>query len=89
MDDGSFSYRDEIPAVVLCTDNFDQDYQAVLSMQDKGESEAKGSLIVRKEGKGRFIYTGLVFFRQLPAGVPGAFKLFANIISNPNNKVNE
>ncbi len=74
---------------IYYADNFDQDYQAVLSMQDKGESEAKGSLIVRKEGKGRFIYTGLVFFRQLPAGVPGAFKLFANIISNPNNKVNE
>jgi LmbE family N-acetylglucosaminyl deacetylase len=74
---------------IYYADNFDQDYQAVLSMQDKGESEAKGSLIVRKEGKGRFIYTGLVFFRQLPAGVPGAFRLFANIISNPNNKVNE
>jgi len=74
---------------IYYADNFDQDYQAVLSMKDKGESEAKGSLIVRKEGKGRFIYTGLVFFRQLPAGVPGAFRLFANIISNPNNKVNE
>jgi hypothetical protein len=58
-------------------------------MKDKGELDAKGSLIVRNEGKGRFIYTGLVFFRQLPAGVPGAFRLFANIISNPNSKVNE
>ena len=74
---------------IYYADNFDQDYQAVLSMKDKGEVEAKGSLIVRNEGKGRFIYTGLVFFRQLPAGVPGAFRLFANIISNPNTKVNE
>ena len=74
---------------IYYADNFDQDYQAVLSMKDKGEADARGSLIVRNEGKGRFIYTGLVFFRQLPAGVPGAFRLFANIISNPNTKVNE
>jgi LmbE family N-acetylglucosaminyl deacetylase len=74
---------------IYYADNFDQDYQAVLSMKDKGESDARGSLIVRNEGKGRFIYTGLVFFRQLPSGVPGAFRLFANIISNPNTRVNE
>ena len=67
---------------------FDKDYKPLLAMHDKGEADLKGSLIVCKEGKGRFIYTGLVFFRQLPAGVPGAFRLFANLISNPNLKVN-
>lgn len=74
---------------IYYADNFEGDYEAVLSMHDKGETDAKGSLIVRNEGKGRFIYTGLVFFRQLPAGVPGAYRLFANIISNPNKKINE
>ena len=74
---------------IYFAEDFDKDYKPLLSMHDQGESEMNGSLIVRKEGKGRFIYTGLVFFRELPAGVPGAFRLFANIISNPNRKINE
>jgi LmbE family N-acetylglucosaminyl deacetylase len=74
---------------IYYADNFDQDYKAILSMHDQGEADLKGSLIVRQEGKGRFIYTGLVFFRELPAGVPGAFRLFANLISNPNKQLNE
>ena len=73
---------------IYYAENFSPDYKAVLSMHDKGEVDLNGSLIVRNEGKGRFIYTGLVFFRELPAGVPGAFRLFANIISNPNKKIN-
>ena len=73
---------------IYYAENFSADYKAVLSMHDKGEADLNGSLIVRNEGKGRFIYTGLVFFRELPAGVPGAFRLFANIISNPNKKIN-
>lgn len=73
---------------IYFADNFSADYRAVLSMHDKGESDLNGSLIARNEGKGRFIYTGLVFFRQLPAGVPGAFRLFSNLISNPNLPVN-
>ncbi|MCE2848100.1 MAG: PIG-L family deacetylase [Chitinophagaceae bacterium] len=73
---------------IYYAENFSTDYKAVLSMHDKGEADLNGSLIVRNEGKGRFIYTGLVFFRELPAGVPGAFRLFANIISNPNKKIN-
>ncbi len=73
---------------IYYAENFSPDYKAVLSMHDKGEADLNGSLIVRNEGKGRFIYTGLVFFRELPAGVPGAFRLFANIISNPNKKIN-
>ncbi len=73
---------------IYYADNFSADYKAVLSMHDQGEADLNGSLIVRNEGKGRFIYTGLVFFRELPAGVPGAFRLFANLISNPNKKIN-
>ena len=50
-------------------------------MNDPGESVKKGSLLVVRHGKGAFVYTGLAFFRQLPAGVPGAYRLFANLIS--------
>jgi len=53
----------------------------VLSMKDPGESEQKGSLVIANYGKGVFVYTGLVFFRELPAGVPGAYRLMANIIA--------
>lgn len=59
----------------------DPKYKAVLSMNDKGESAKTGSLIVADYGKGRFVYTGLSFFRQLPAGVPGAYRLFVNLLS--------
>jgi LmbE family N-acetylglucosaminyl deacetylase len=59
----------------------DTAYQAVLSMKDPGESEQKGSLVIANYGKGVFVYTGLVFFRELPAGVPGAYRLMANIIA--------
>ena len=60
-------------------------FRAVLAMRDPGEAEDQlGSLVVANHGKGRFIYTGLAFFRQLPAGVPGAYRLFANLVSNPN-----
>ncbi len=74
---------------IYFADAFSADYRAVLSMHDQNEGNLNGSLIVRNEGKGRFIYTGLVFYRELPAGVPGAYRLFANLISNPNLQVNE
>ena len=48
---------------------------------DKGEDPLKGALLVAKYGKGTYIYTGLAFFRQLPAGVPGAYRLLANMIA--------
>lgn len=64
----------------------DTGYQEVLSMKDPGESEQKGSLIVANYGKGVFVYTGLVFFRELPAGVPGAYRLIANIIALNHKK---
>ena len=50
-------------------------------MNDKNEEPKTGSLIVAPYGKGYYIYTGLSFFRELPAGVPGAYKLFANMLS--------
>ena len=74
---------------IYFAEGFSNDYKAVLSMHDQGEEDLLGSLIVRNEGKGRFIYTGLAFFRELPAGVGGAYRLFANLVSNPNRKLNE
>jgi hypothetical protein len=56
-------------------------YETVISMSDPGEPPRKGSVLVTRYGKGAFIYTGLAFFRQLPAGVPGAYRLFANLIA--------
>lgn len=63
-------------------ENTDTSYKKILSMKDPGEKEQDGSLIIADYGRGRFVYTGLVFFRELPAGVPGAYRLFANIIAN-------
>ena len=60
--------------------NLDPHYETIFSMNDPGEQPDEGSLIITKYGKGFFTYTGLVFFRELPAGVPGAYRLMANII---------
>src|SRR5690606_37641020 len=57
------------------------EYAALLSANDTGEAPKNGMLIHAKYGKGNFVYTGLSFFRELPAGVTGAYRLFANIIS--------
>lgn len=62
----------------------DKSYKHVFAMKDPGEGLQDGSLIVCSYGKGRFIYTGLSFFRQLPAGIGGAYRLFANLVANPN-----
>jgi len=68
-------------------DVWDAHFETILGMNDPGEPEIKSSLLVAKYQKGYFIYTGLSFFRELPAGVPGAFKLFVNLISiGKNNK---
>jgi hypothetical protein len=56
-------------------------FTPILGMNDTGADLTKGSLLVANYGKGYYIYTGLSFFRELPAGVPGAYRLFANIIS--------
>lgn len=50
-------------------------------MNDTGEQANDGSLIIANYGKGKFVYTSLVFFRELPAGVPGAYRLFANLLA--------
>jgi LmbE family N-acetylglucosaminyl deacetylase len=56
-------------------------YTALLSMHDPGEKELNGALVYAKLGNGTYIYTGLAFFRQLPEGVPGAYRLFVNLLS--------
>lgn len=61
---------------------WDSKFQPVLEMNDPGESPKKGSILYARHGKGVFIYTGLSFFRQLPAAVPGAVRLFSNLIAN-------
>ncbi|CAM1368975.1 LmbE family protein [Tenacibaculum litopenaei] len=61
--------------------SWSREFQPILAMNDKGETPKKGSLLIAKYGKGNYIYTGLSFFRELPAGVPGAYKLFANLLS--------
>ncbi|MDP3314049.1 PIG-L family deacetylase [Lutibacter sp.] len=71
-------------------DEWDANFESVLTLNDQGESEKRGSLLVAKYGKGYYIYTGLSFFRELPAGVSGAYRLFANMISigkNNNEKL--
>jgi hypothetical protein len=57
------------------------EYTPLLAMADPGGPEQKGALLAAKLGKGRYVYTGLAFFRQLPAGVPGAYRLFVNLIA--------
>ncbi len=59
----------------------DPKYSRILSMNDPGETPKDGSLLVADYGKGRFVYTSLVFFRELPAGIPGAYRLFVNLIT--------
>ena len=58
----------------------DERYQSPLTLQDPGEEANKGALITAQFGTGTYVYTGISFFRQLPAGVPGAIKLFINLI---------
>ncbi len=66
------------------------EFTPLLSMNDKGESPKKGSVLVAKHGKGYYIYTGLSFFREFPAGVSGAYRLFANMLSiGKNNKTDQ
>jgi hypothetical protein len=61
--------------------DWDKAYEPIFSANDQNEAPKQGSLIYGKYGKGHYMYTGLVFFRELPAGVPGAYRLFANMIS--------
>jgi len=60
---------------------WDARYTPLLSLRDAGEPDEEGALLVMTHGKGTFVYTGLSFFRQLPAGVPGAYRLMANVLA--------
>jgi LmbE family N-acetylglucosaminyl deacetylase len=62
-------------------EGWDARYTPLMGMADPGEPEDSGALIVAKYGKGTYVYTGLAFFRQLPDGVPGATRLFANLLA--------
>jgi len=66
-------------------DEWDDNYESILEMNDQGELPKQGSVLYTEYGKGVFIYTGLSFFRELPAGVAGAYKLFMNMISAGKN----
>ena len=57
------------------------EYRTPLRIADPNEAPSEGSLLISDVGRGRFVYTGLSFFRQLPAGVPGAYRLFLNLIT--------
>lgn len=65
---------------------FDARYTPLLGMHDPGEEETNGSLVVAQHGRGAYIYTGLSFFRQLPEGVPGAYRLFVNLLSQSKSR---
>ncbi len=60
---------------------WDDAYKPLLAMSDPDDAEKRGALLVARHGDGYYVYTGLAFFRQLPAGVPGAYRLFANLLS--------
>jgi LmbE family N-acetylglucosaminyl deacetylase len=60
---------------------WDRRYRPILETHDPGEAPLKGGLLIASVGKGTYVYTGLSLFRQLPAGVPGAFRLFANLLA--------
>jgi LmbE family N-acetylglucosaminyl deacetylase len=65
---------------IYFANELDPKFEQVLSMNDPNEPPKEGSLITAKYGKGNFVYTGLAFFRELPAGVPGAYRLFVNLL---------
>ena len=64
----------------------DAHFELPIGMNDTGEKPGNGSLAIAKYGKGNFAYLSLVLFRQLPAGIPGAYKLMANLIAMPKNQ---
>lgn len=70
-------------------DQWSKEFTPILSMQDNGEPPLKGSLLVAPYGEGYYVYTGLSFFRELPVGVTGAYRLFANMLSLTQDKKNK
>ncbi|KAA9332423.1 PIG-L family deacetylase [Hymenobacter busanensis] len=68
--------------------SWDPKYQTVISSHDPGETPKESAILVTDYGKGHYIYTGLSFFRELPAGVPGAYRLITNMIELGKDKAN-
>ncbi len=62
-------------------EEWDEKYETIISCNDKGEDPLEGSLLIAPHGEGYFVYTSISWFRQLPAGVPGAYRFFANILA--------
>ncbi len=67
-------------------DKWDEHFKPMLSCHDPGEDAQRGGLLIAQYGKGTYIYTGYAFFRQLPAGVPGAVRLYVNLLSAGHEK---
>jgi hypothetical protein len=67
-------------------DQWDDKFTPLLASHDPGESSQKGGMLRAQYGKGTYIYTGYAFFRQLPAGVPGAIRLYVNLLSAGQEK---
>jgi LmbE family N-acetylglucosaminyl deacetylase len=67
-------------------DQWDERFVPLLESHDPGEPQRRGGMVIAAYGKGTYVYTGYAWFRQLPAGVPGAFRIFANLISLPRVK---
>ena len=65
--------------------SWDARYEALLETHDQGQEPQQGGLLYAKYGKGLYVYNAYAFYRQLPEGVPGAYRIFANIISLPKN----
>jgi hypothetical protein len=65
--------------------SWDPRYEALLETHDQGQEPQKGGLLYAKYGKGLYVYNAYAFYRQLPEGVPGAYRIFANLISLPKN----
>ena len=90
-EDGVFRYPNQITAHdfdgwvqergLYFMDQWDDNFKPLLSCHDPGEAPQKGGLLRAQYGKGTYIYTGYAFFRQLPAGVPGAIRLYVNLLS--------
>jgi hypothetical protein len=67
-------------------ESWDSQYQAPLEMHDAGQDPQKGGLLIAKTGKGAYVYVALALYRELPEGVPGAYRLFANLLSLGKDK---
>ena len=95
-EDGVFRYPNQITARdfdgwvqergLYFMDKWDEHFKPLLACHDPGEESQKGGLLQAQYGKGTYIYTGYAFFRQLPAGVPGAVRLYVNLLSAGHEK---